>query len=261
MTATLTFDTLDSFKSQIKKFPVLSYEEETFLAKQYFDNNNLDAAKKLVESNLRFVVKIAYEFKNYPFDILELIQEGCVGLMVAVRKFNPYKGFKLTTYAVDWIKCYIRDFIERNWSMIKIKTTTKNRSLFYKTEIKDDNEISEDIKEMIYRKKPLISLSNPAWFNSDDTLQDKIASDIPIQDESYEIEESKRILNSRIANVLSTFNERDRKLIDMRIMSDEPKTLKEIANIFGISKEYVRQMEMRIMKKLKTELEDCKELV
>src|SRR4030042_5544567 len=125
-------NSLETYLVQINQFPLLTQEEEFSLAVRYRKHNDIEAAQKLITSNLRFVVKIAFEYKSYRLKLLDLIQEGNIGLMMAVKKFNPYKGYRFISYAIWWIRAYIQNFIIKTWSLVKIGTTQAQKKLFYK---------------------------------------------------------------------------------------------------------------------------------
>ena len=149
---TINDNSLSSYFLEINRFPVLSAKEEYELAIKYYNENDLDSAHRLIVSNLRFVVKIAFEYKHYGLQLIDLIQEGNIGLMKAVKKFNPHKGIKLISYAVWWIKAYINKYIMENWSLIKIGTTQLQRKLFYKAkQIENDSFENKELEEMSQR--------------------------------------------------------------------------------------------------------------
>ena len=257
-------DTYELYVKDIKKFPLLTPEEETFFAMDYFNNNNLDAAKRLIESNLRFVLKVVHEFKGYDmFENMkmEFVQEGNIGLMRAVQKFDPTKGIRLITYAVFWIRAQIREFLMANWGLVKLNTTQKSRKLFYNTEkhLDDDTVSDADVVEMLGRKESYTSLSD-RFDDSDATLQDALISHHPTQDMLLEDLEYENIRNSQIANILKEFDEREQIIIRERIMADEPKTFQVLSEVFGVSRERVRQLERNILDKLRN-LMDKQELL
>lgn len=256
MNASLVPDVLSFFMNNIRKYKILSSEEELALAIDFKETNNIDSAKKLVESNLRYVIKIANKFRRERFDFIDLIQEGYVGLMIAVKKFDPYRGVRLCIYASHWIEAYIRMFIESNWSMVKINTTQKNKSNFYKTSIDYDECVPEEIQEMIIRKEHIQSLNVNTFGYEDETYQDMLESPYPIASDVYEQCEHNMILNVKIENAINELSDRERKIIRERIMSDEPKTYLELSNECGVSRQRINEQEIIALKKLKEKLID-----
>lgn len=271
MTATLPVvsDNLSLYLSEIKKFDILSPEEEFRLAVRYYEQKDIEAAHRLVTSNLRFVVKIAAEYRNYGMKMLDLIQEGNVGLMMAVRKFNPYKGLRLISYAVWWIRAYIQNFIISSWSLVKIGTTQAQKKLFYKLN-QTRNAIrnligSEDIREaaltldvteeeaieMDLRMQGETSLDAAISGTDDITLLDTIADSRANQEELLSDFQESCTLREWMKGALNILNEKERYIIEHRITAEEPQTLQQIADHFGISRERIRQLEERALKKLR----------
>ena len=274
MTATLPVitDNLTLYIAEIKKFQLLSAEEEHRLAVKYYEEQDLDSAHRLVTSNLRFVVKIAAEYRNYGLKMLDLIQEGNVGLMMAVRKFNPYKGLRLISYAVWWIRAYIQNFIISSWSLVKIGTTQAQKKLFYKLN-QAKNAIknlmgSDDLKEtalsldvteaeaaeMEVRMQGECSLDADIAGSEGISLLDTLADDRLNQEELLGSRQEAMLLHGEIQTALATLNEKERYIIESRIAAETPLTLQEIADHFGISRERVRQLEERALQKLRTSL-------
>lgn len=270
---------LSTYLLEVNKIPLLTPEEETKLAIDYRENNNVEAAHKLVTSNLRFVVKIAYEYSSYGLRIADLIQEGNIGLMHAVKKFDPYKGFRLISYAVWWIRAMIQGYILRTWSLVKIGTTQAQRKLFYKlgqTKKKLANFFGEssqhiqnfseglakmlhvrdeDVLEMDARLKARdASLDQPLSAESSLTGLDLLVSDNN-QEELLAREEEKTHVKKKVDLVLTSLGEKERFIVEKRLMTDEPMTLQEIGDRYNISRERARQLEERAKKKLRTALE------
>lgn len=273
MTATLPVvaDNLTLYLSEIRKFPRLSTEEEHDLAVRVFEDNDLDAAHRLITSNLRFVIKVAYEYRAYGMKMLDLIQEGNVGLMMAVRKFNPHKGVRLISYAVWWIKAYIQNYIISTWSLLKIGTTQAQRKLFFKlnqakSAIKNmmgDDDIqatalSLDVKEaevseMEQRMKGDYSLD--ATLDEDgQSFLETLADDRQNQEELLAEHQESMLLSREIGAAVAMLNDKERYIIEHRITADDPLTLQEIADHFTISRERVRQIEEGALKKMKRAL-------
>ena len=232
------------YMNNIKQYPLLSKDEEFELAVRWHDHNDIEAAHKLVVSNLRFVVKIAYEYTDYGLKLMDLIQEGNIGLMQAVKKFDPYKGFRLISYAVWWIRAYIQNYIIKSWSLVKIGTTQAQKKLFYKmrqvkkalgidsTKDEDISKIAKelDVKDDVVREMDQrlagrdLSLNNSLSPDDDNTYIDLVSEDATQESELIDDEE-KNNLKSDIKKALKLLNEKERYIIKNRIMADDPKTL------------------------------------
>jgi RNA polymerase sigma-32 factor len=265
-------DSMTLYLSEIHKFPVLSPEEEYRYAVKFYEDKDLDAAHRLITSNLRFVVKIAAEYRAYGMKMLDLIQEGNVGLMMAVRKFNPFKGFRLISYAVWWIRAYIQNFIISTWSLLKIGTTQAQKKLFFKlnqakSAIKgmtgeDDLEataLSLDVKEteveeMEQRMRRESSLDAEIVDGEGLTLLESLADERRNQEELLGDHQEQILFQREIGQALSGLNEKERFVIEKRVSADDPLTLQEIADHFSISRERVRQIEEGALKKMRTAL-------
>ncbi|RQW82567.1 MAG: RNA polymerase sigma factor RpoH [Geobacter sp.] len=263
-------DNLQKYFAEIRTFRVLSPEEEYQLAVKFYEEKDLEAAHSLVTSNLRFVVKIAGEYRAYGMRMLDLIQEGNVGLMMAVRKFNPYKGFRLISYAVWWIRAYIQNYIISTWSLLKIGTTQAQRKLFFKLKqakntIKnmfgDDDvpaaSLSLDVKESEYlemeqRLRGDFSLDSEMVAGEGYSLMDSLADDRMNQEEMLAENQSAAILAREVSQAVSRLNEKERYVIEHRVSAEEPMTLQEIADHFSLSRERVRQIEEGALKKMKS---------
>lgn len=263
-------DNLGLYLAEIRKFPILSSEEEYRLAVKFYEEQDLEAAHKLITSNLRFVVKIANEYRAYGMRMLDLIQEGNVGLMMAVRKFNPYKGFRLISYAVWWIRAYIQNYIISAWSLLKIGTTQAQRKLFFKLNqakkairnmLGEDDipaaslslEVREsDVEEMEQRLKGDYSLDSETADGDGFSLMDGLADDRLNQEEILAESQEAALLEREISQALARLNEKERYVIEHRVTADEPLTLQEIADHFSISRERVRQIEEGALKKMKS---------
>ena len=260
---------LTLYINEINQFPLLTRDEEFDLAVRWREEQDIEAAKKLVVSNLRFVVKVAHEYRDYGLNILDLIQEGNIGLMRAVKKFDPYKGFKLISYTVWWIRAYIQNFVIKSWSLVKVGTTQAQKKLFYKMrQVKRalgiDNTREEDIsliageldvKDEVVREMEQrlqgrdLSLNNVIDDEGHTTYQDLI-SENPVQESLLIYDEEQKELKEDIKEALSVLNERESYIIKHRIMAEKSQTLQEIADKFGISRERVRQIEVGALKKL-----------
>jgi RNA polymerase sigma-32 factor len=266
-------DSLSLYLAEIRKFPLLSEDEEHRFAVKFFEEKDLEAAHSLITANLRFVVKVASEYRHYGMKMLDLIQEGNIGLMMAVRKYNPYKGIRLISYAVWWIRAYIQNHIVSAWSLLKIGTTQAQRKLFFKLreardairrlgDGEDDvhatamslNVTDQEVVEMEQRLHGEASLD--AEFPGGDgfTLLENLADDRKNQEEALSELQERRQLRRQLARAVAGLNEKERFIVVKRISADEPMTLQEIATHFSISRERVRQIEEAALKKMKTAL-------
>ena len=266
-------DSLRLYMNEIRKFPLLTEKEEHDYAVSFYKDKHLTAAHSLITSNLRFVVKVAYEFRHYGLKMLDLIQEGNIGLMMAVRKFNPYKGVRLISYAVWWIKAYIQNHVISSWSLLKIGTTQAQRKLFFKLRqaksalvgLSDDDKdipsaaqalrVSEqEFSEMEQRMQGDCSLNAEIPGSDGATALDSLADDRLNQEELLVTFQENQNLQQKVAEAVSKLNEKERYIIERRITADEPLTLQEIASHFSISRERVRQIEEGALRKTKQAL-------
>lgn len=264
---------LERYLIEISNHPVLSREEEYKLAVKYRDEGDLDAAKKLVSSNLKFVVKVANEYKNYGINMMDVIQEGNIGLMNAVKGFDPTKGYRLISYAVWWIRAYIQNYLMKSWSLVKVGTNQAQRKLFYKLRSaknsleKGGDFISEEdysriAKELGVRNKDVIEMDQ-RMSKKDFSLDSKIGES---QDNTYiSLLEDKKFnqedllaksqlensIKDNIGPILESLKDRERYIIEERILTDTPQTLDEIGKKYEISRERVRQIENSALKKIK----------
>lgn len=272
MTATLPVlsDNLSLYLAEIRRFPVLTAEEEHRLAIKFYEEKDLEAAHTLITSNLRFVVKIANEYRAYGMKMLDLIQEGNVGLMMAVRKFNPHKGFRLISYAVWWIRAYIQNHIISAWSLLKIGTTQAQRKLFFKLNQAKNairNMLGEDdtpaaslaldvkeseFEEMEQRLKGDYSLDSELVEGGGFTMMEGLADERLNQEEVLAENQEAALVQREISQALTRLNEKERYVIEHRVTADEPLTLQEIADHFSISRERVRQIEEGALKKMRS---------
>lgn len=269
-----TTDPVARYLAEIRKYPLLSREDEHKLAVQYFDTKDPVLAQKLVTSNLRFVVKIAAEYAKFGARLIDLVQEGNVGLMHAVKEYNPYKGARLITYAVWWIRGYIQEYLMRQYSMVRIGTTQTQRKLFYQLQREreqlermgmqqgiaqlsgrlgiPEKEVQEMSQRVLSRD---VSLSQPVGDNDSSSLMDFQSDEQQgsIEDQLGHAEELK-LLKDKIEEIRGDLNEREIYVLDHRLLSDEPLTLQEIGDKYGITREAARQLEARLMNKIKNEL-------
>jgi len=266
-------NSLETYLVQINQFPLLSQEEEFKLSVRYRKHNDIEAAHKLITSNLRFVVKVAFEYKSYGVKILDLIQEGNIGLMMAVKKFNPYKGYRFISYAIWWIRAYIQNFIIKTWSLVKIGTTQAQKKLFYKIgkvrkalEANGENEkkyellardldvTKEDIVEMEQRMSSRdLSLDAPFDESQELTHLELLKEESLNQEEAFAQEEEKKIREHEVQNAMKRLNEKEVYVLQNRIMAEDPLTLQQIGDHLKLSRERVRQIESEALKKLKRE--------
>jgi RNA polymerase sigma-32 factor len=266
--------TLDLYISEINRFSLLTAEEEFKLAVQLKKYNNVEAAEKLIVSNLRFVVKIAHEYRSYGFKLADLIQEGNVGLIHAVKKFDPYKGYRLISYAVWWIRAYIQNYLIKSWSIVKIGTTQAQRKLFFKlnqtkkeleTLSKKNPEFSEiatslgvkdsEVAEMDLRMGSRdVSLNEIINDESNSSHIDFLAFKGDNQELALIKNEEKSLVRRDIAGALANLSERESYIILNRVMADNPKTLQEIGTKYNISRERARQIEKQALKKMQLAL-------
>jgi len=273
-------NSLESYLLQINRFPLLTREEEFQLAVRYRKDNDIEAAHKLITSNLKFVVKVAFEYKSYGAKLLDLIQEGNIGLMMAVKKFNPYKGYRFISYAIWWIRAYIQNFIIKTWSLVKIGTTQAQKKLFYKIGkirkalesngedekkyellAKDLDVAKEDIIEMEQRMAARdLSLDAPFDEGQELTHFDLLKEDSLNQEEAFAQEEEKRIREHDVQGAMKRLNEKEVYVIQNRIMAEDPLTLQQIGDHLKLSRERVRQIESEALKKLKKEFSTQLEL-
>jgi RNA polymerase sigma-32 factor len=269
----LVLDGLDHYMVRIKNFPLLNREEEHDLAIRYRQEGDLQAAHRLICSNLRFVVKIAQEYRHYRMKLLDLIQEGNIGLMMAVKKFDPDRGVRLISYAVWWIRAYIQSYIIKTWSLVKIGTTQAQKKLFFKLKQsqeallrltgKEDHDAlarelevrQDEIEEMTQRIASRDSSLNVELVEGEGfTLQDTLADDTANQEVLLLESEEQKTRARQVHLALECLNERERKIIQDRILNDSPRTLQELAGEYGISRERVRQLEQNALKKLRGSL-------
>ncbi len=272
--ATTSKDPLTMYLNELRKYPMLSKDEEQRIAKIYYETKDPAAAQKLVQSNLRFVVKIAAEYAKFSSRMIDLIQEGNVGLMHAVKEYNPNKGARLITYAVWWIRGYIQEYLMRQFSMVRIGTTANQRKLFYQLQkqkqdlekmmseeaLKElsqklgipEDEITEMAKRLSGRD---VSLDKPVGDEDDGislgSLLKKEDGSLPL-DEKIALEEQILMLQKAIESIHDDLSEKEKIILSERVMNEEPLTLQEIGEKYGISREAVRQNEVRLIQKIKT---------
>jgi RNA polymerase sigma-32 factor len=263
---------LDGFLAQVRAIKPLTPEEEFQYAVEYQANGDVEAAHKLVVSHLPFVVKIAFQYRHYMIPVQDLIQEGAIGLMKAVKRFDPYKGYRLVSFAVWWIKAYMKNFILRSWNMVKLGTTQAQRKLFFRMgsvgehldeetrqERIDDlaaelNVKADDIIEMEARVKAREwSLNQSVGDDTDLTGMDLLEDESPDQEQRLMEMETETALATSTERALQKLDPRERFIVTKRYMEDDPWTLQKLGEHFGTSRERVRQIEKRALNKLRSE--------
>ncbi len=271
--ALVPFDSLQRYLSEIRRYPLLSREEEHQLAVEYKEYGNIKAAYKLLTSNLRLVVMIAREYEKAFRNLLDLIQEGNVGLMEGLKKYDPYRGIRFPSYAVWWIRAYIIRYIMNNWRMVKIGTTQAQRRLFFNLQKEKEKleaegytpgpkllaqrlEVKEgEIVEMEQRLSHRdMSTDVPIGEDQDFTLLNFLADDKETPEDQLAEVEYRQLLKEKIQDFVQDLKDKELYIFHKRLLTDSPLTLREIGEEFGISRERVRQIEERLKKKLKTYL-------
>ncbi len=265
---------LSRYLTEIRKFPMLSKDEEFMLAKRWREHSDPEAAHKLVTSHLRLVAKIAMGYRGYGLPIGEVISEGNVGLMQAVKKFEPDKGFRLATYAMWWIRASIQEYILRSWSLVKMGTTAAQKKLFFnlrkaKSEISAFEEgdlrpeqvshiatrlgvLDEEVISMNRRLSgPDSSLNAPLRSDGESEWQDWLADDTAVSQETKLAEDEERSIRmSLLEEAMKELSDRERHILTERRLKDSPTTLEDLASQYGVSRERVRQIEVRAFEKL-----------
>ena len=267
-------DNLSRYLQTIRRYPMLTHEIEMDLARRWLDNDDLDAAHQLVNSHLRLVAKIAMGYRGYGLPVGELISEGNVGMMQAVKRFDPERGFRLATYAMWWIRAAIQEYILHSWSLVKMGTTAAQKKLFFnlrriKGELKaiDDGDLPPDIVAVIATRLavtedevismnrrlagPDHSLNAPLREDGDgewiDWLEDGDADQETVAAETQEV----GLRRNMLAGAMKCLTERERHILSERRLKDEPTTLQDLSDVYGISRERVRQIEVRAFEKIR----------
>jgi RNA polymerase sigma-32 factor len=264
---------LQRYLQEIRKFPMLEADDEFALAKRWREEGDVDSVHTLVTSHLRLVAKIAMGYRGYGLPVAELISEGNVGMMQAVKRFEPDKGFRLSTYAMWWIRASIQEYILRSWSLVKMGTTAAQKKLFFNlrrmkskiheiddgdlapesvTKIATDLKVTED--EVVQMNRRMTggdqSLNAPMRADGESEWQDWLADDTDTQDvtvaESQELDHRRAMLQAAMKNL----TERERRILVERRLKDDPATLEELSGVFGVSRERVRQIEVRAFEKV-----------
>jgi RNA polymerase sigma-32 factor len=266
-------DALQRYMAEVSRHPLLTREQENELAWRYFKDpeHNVDAAFKLVTANLRLVVKIAHQYRRAAFSLLDLIQEGNIGLMQAVKKFDPGRGIKLSSYAAWWIRAYILRFIMDNFRMVKIGTTEAQRKLFFNLRKEQEKltamgveagpkllaerlDVSEqDVVEMQGRMgNEEVSLDVPVGESSKATHMDRLASGAVPQDEALGDAELKQRFHEKLQGFAKGLKDKERFIFEKRLIAEDPLTLQEIGDKFKLTRERVRQIESQLTRKLRS---------
>ena len=266
---------LDSYIHAVGVIPVLSKEDEQSLSRQLRDHEDLDAARDLVMAHLRFVVHIAKGYTGYGLPLGDLVQEGNVGLMKAVKRFDPEYGVRLVSFAVHWIRAEIHEYVLRNWRIVKVATTKAQRKLFFNLRgkkkslswlsydetraVADDLGVSpKDVNEMERRLSSRDAVFDPAPDSRDDDRAFSPAAYLPSKDDDpatlVEKSDWHEDATSRMAEALETLDDRSRRILDTRWLTEDKLTLHELADEFGVSAERIRQIEVKAIKKLKVEM-------
>jgi RNA polymerase sigma-32 factor len=269
-TALTHYDALSIYLKEVKAIPRLSIEEELSLTKKYFEEKDLKAAYRLVQSNLWLVVKIAREYSHAVRSLLDLVQEGNIGLMEAVKNFNPYKGARLPSYATWWIRAYIVRYLIANWRLVKLGTTQAQRKLFFNLHKEKEkleregfrpepkllaeklNVKESEVVEMQQRLgAPDLSVDAPLAGDSDYTMHSVLSADGHSMEDAMAVEQLRDLIAKAIADFESTLREKDRIIFKKRLLSEEKATLQELSDELGISRERVRQIEVRLIERFK----------
>jgi RNA polymerase sigma-32 factor len=270
--ALVPYDPLSRYLAEVRRFPLLTREEETVIAKRYTESHDREDAFRLVTANLRLVVKIAMEFARASRNLLDLIQEGNVGLMEAVKNFDPYRGIRFPSYAVWWIRAYIYRYLINNWRLVKIGTTQAQRKLFFNLKKETDRLEREgfspqpkliaqrmgvkesEVREMQERmSQSEVSLDQPVPNTEDTRLLDVLPDNDPLSnpEEATAGDEFRQFAKEKVEEFEKTLEGKELEIFRARLLSEDPTTLQEIGEQFGISRERVRQIENRLKKRFK----------
>nr|WP_300377846.1 RNA polymerase sigma factor RpoH [Henriciella sp.] len=264
---------LSRYLTEIRKFPMLEKQEEFMLAKSWQEHEDTEAAEQMVTSHLRLVAKIAMGYRGYGLPMAEVISEGNVGLMQAVKKFDPDKGFRLATYAMWWIRAAIQEYILRSWSLVKLGTTAAQKKLFFnlrriKGEIRaletgdlNPEQVSEIAERLNVSEKDVLSMNGrmsgsdaslnaPMGVEGDMEWQDWLTDDEPGQAETYANRQEFDSRMELLQDAMGDLSEREQHILQERRLTDEPKTLEELSEVYNVSRERIRQIEVRAFEKI-----------
>ncbi len=271
---------LSRYLADVRKFPMLEPDEEYMLAKRWKEHDDTDAAHKLVTSHLRLVAKIAMGYRGYGLPIGEVISEGNVGLMQAVKKFEPDKGFRLATYAMWWIRASIQEYVLRSWSLVKMGTTAAQKKLFFnlrraksKLQALDDGDLKPDhvkkiAEQLGVSEADVVSMNRRlggdsslnAPLKADDATgewQDWLTDNSPTQEEVLADSEELEHRRNYLASALKILNDRERTIFKARRLAESPQTLEQLSHEFGVSRERIRQIEVRAFEKVQDAVQDA----
>ncbi len=271
---------LQRYLDEIRKFPMLEPGEEFVLARNWIEQGDRESAHKLVTSHLRLVAKIAMGYRGYGLPVAELISEGNVGMMQAVKRFDPDRGFRLATYAMWWIRASIQEYILHSWSLVKMGTTAAQKKLFFnlrkmkakleafeegdlapETVTKIATELSVPEQDVVQMNRRLAggdnSLNAPLRVDGDGEWQDWLEDDSDNQEVVLADSEELGLRREMLAEALKTLNERERAILTERRLSEDPKTLEDLSKLFGVSRERVRQIEVRAFEKLQKSMRNA----
>ena len=273
--------TVSIYYRDVSRVPLLTAEEEIEIATRFQETGKQRYADRLVVSNLRFVIKVALDYKNYGFPLMDLVQEGNMGLLKAVQRFDPNRGFRLISYGVWWIRAHIQEYILKNWSLVKIGTTQLQRRLFNNLQstqkrlgrlIASDSEeertellakeVGGTVRYVLEMQQRLshrdASLDAPSGTGDNDgyTLMERLPQDRERTDveEAVSAEELRQILNGQLADAVEELADREKAIVMQRHLNEDPRTLKELGEHFGVSKERIRQLEERAMRQLRDKM-------
>lgn len=271
-------DPIQLYLKEIRKFPLLSKEEEEKLSKKFYETKDPHLAQALAQANLRFVVKIAAEYTRFGSRLIDLIQEGNIGLLHAIKEFNPYKGVRLITYAVWWIRGYIQEYLMRQHSLVRIGTNTKQKKLFYllrkqqeqlaqlpyqeSTKLLTHSGFKEkEVQTMQQRLKSRdLSLDQPISENNPSHILDiQSHKEEPSVEENLNFLQEKKLLQKSIKKLKPDLNPKELFILKKRLLSDKPLTLQEIGREFSVTREAIRQVESRLIKKIKGQMTNLKQ--
>jgi RNA polymerase sigma-32 factor len=269
-------DPLQAYMAEVTRHPLLTREEEHALAKKYQATGDVQAAYRLVASNLRLVVKLAHEYHRNPLSLLDLIQEGNIGLMQAVKKYDPDRGVKLSSYAAWWIRAYILRYIMDNWKMVKLGTTEAQRKLFFKLRQEQDKLIAQGFEPSPKLLAERLNVTEQDVVEMDQRLgHDELSIDAPLGDDPKNTraerylpstaagaeerlgnEQLKELFREKLAEFAQSLEGKERFIFENRMMADEPLTLQEIGDKYGVSRERARQIEAKLVSRLRERLKD-----
>jgi RNA polymerase sigma-32 factor len=275
---------LSHYLQEIRKFPMLEQQEEYMLAKQWQEHGDVDAAHKMVTSHLRLVAKIAMGYRGYGLPLADLIAEGNVGMMQAVKRFDPERGFRLATYAMWWIRAAIQEYILHSWSLVKIGTTAAQKKLFFnlrkiKGQLKalEEGDLHHDTVAKIAHKlavseedvvnmnrrlaAPDHSLNAPVREDGEGEWQDWLVDDTPNQEAQVGENEEMTLRRGLLATAMEGLSERERHILEERRLKEAPATLEDLSKEYGISRERVRQIEVRAFEKLQRAVKSNRQTV